>query len=61
MPHVVAAAPGIYEQVMVARGARAGCALIEGILPDQETTVSDLLATATAGLAKLSIPAPTQA
>ena len=47
LPHVTAASPGLYEQVMVARGARAGGALVEGILPDQERTVSDLLSTAT--------------
>jgi lipoprotein-releasing system permease protein len=45
MPHVTGASPGLYEQVMVARGARAGYALMEGILPDQEKTVSDLLST----------------
>ena len=49
VPHVVAAAPGLYEQVFVARGARGGGAVIEGILPDQEQTVSRLLASATPG------------
>ena len=49
LPHVVAASPGLYEQVLVARGARDGVALIQGILPDQEKTVSDLLSTATPG------------
>lgn len=47
VPHVVAASPGLYEQVLVARGARDGGALIEGILPDDERTVSDLLSKAT--------------
>jgi hypothetical protein len=51
VPHVTAASPGLYEQVLVARGARDGGALIEGILPDQEKTVSDLLSTAHARLA----------
>ncbi|MGA2048056.1 MAG: FtsX-like permease family protein [Terracidiphilus sp.] len=46
VPHVIGASPGLYEQVMVARGARAGYALMEGILPDHEKTVSDLLSTA---------------
>src|ERR1700684_4422884 len=36
VPHVVAASPGLYEQVLVARGARDGGAMIEGILPDDE-------------------------
>ena len=49
LPHVTAASPGIYEQVMVAYKARDGFALIEGVLPDQEKTVSSLLSTATAG------------
>jgi lipoprotein-releasing system permease protein len=49
LPHVTAASPGLYEQVLVARGARDGGALIEGILPDYELTVSDLLKTATSG------------
>ena len=49
LPHVTGASPGLYEQVMVARGARAGGGLVEGILPDQEQTVSGLLSTATPG------------
>jgi len=49
LPHVTAAAPGLYEQVLVARGARDGGALLEGIVPAQEKTVSDLLTTATPG------------
>ena len=49
LPHVTAASPGLYEQVLVARGARDGGALIEGILPDQERTVSDLLSDSHAG------------
>jgi lipoprotein-releasing system permease protein len=49
VPHVTAASPGLYEQVLVARGARDGGALLEGILPDQERTVSDVLTTATPG------------
>jgi len=61
LPHVTAASPGLYEQVLVARGARDGGALVEGILPNQEQTVSDLLKTATPGavraLQPLSAPA----
>ncbi|HZB89388.1 MAG TPA: FtsX-like permease family protein [Terracidiphilus sp.] len=49
VPHVTAASPGLYEQVLVARGARDGGALIEGILPDDEKTVSTLLKHATPG------------
>src|SRR5262245_36296569 len=43
VPHVVAAAPELDEQVMVAHGARAGFALIEGVLPQREMRVSTVL------------------
>ena len=56
LPHVTAASPGLYEQVLVARGARDGGALIDGILPDQELKVSDLLKTATPGSVKALEP-----
>jgi lipoprotein-releasing system permease protein len=49
LPHVVAAAPGLYEQVMVSSGPRAGFALMKGVIPAQEMTVSDLLGSITAG------------
>ena len=58
VPHVTAAAPGLYEQVLVARGARDGGALIEGIVPEQERTVSDLLSTATPGAVQALEPQP---
>jgi len=46
VPHVTAAAGELDEQVLVARGARDGGALIEGILPDEEKTVSGILSAA---------------
>jgi lipoprotein-releasing system permease protein len=49
LPHVTAAAPGLYGQVLVSRGARSGGAQIKGILPEQERTVSDLLEKVTMG------------
>jgi lipoprotein-releasing system permease protein len=49
VPHVTAASPALYEQVLVARGARDGGALIAGILPDDEKTVSSLLTNASPG------------
>ena len=52
VPHVTAAAPGIYGQVLVSRGPRAGFALIKGIVPAQERTVSNILDTVTSGSAK---------
>jgi lipoprotein-releasing system permease protein len=51
VPHVTAAAPGIYGQVLVSRGPRAGFALIKGIVPAEERTVSSLLDTITTGSA----------
>jgi lipoprotein-releasing system permease protein len=61
VPHVTAASPGLYEQVLVARGARDGGALLEGVLPAQENTVSDLLTTATPGSVAALEPQPAQA
>jgi lipoprotein-releasing system permease protein len=52
VPHVTAAAPGIYGQVLVSRGPRAGFALIKGILPAQEKTVSNILESVTSGSAR---------
>ncbi|MGA9957793.1 MAG: ABC transporter permease, partial [Acidobacteriaceae bacterium] len=43
LPHVTAAAPALYGQVLISRGARSGGALIKGILPKEERTVSSLL------------------
>jgi lipoprotein-releasing system permease protein len=57
VPHVVAAAPELDEEVMVSRGARPGFALIEGILPDAEMKVSRLLDKATPGAVKALEPA----
>ena len=42
-PHVVAAAPALYEEVLLSRGARSGGALLKGIVPESESKVSDLL------------------
>ncbi len=48
-PHVLAAAPAIYEQVLISRGPRASGAVIKGILPADERRVSDLLDTVKTG------------
>lgn len=42
-PHVIAAAPDIYEQVLVSLGSRARGAVLKGIIPADERRVSDLL------------------
>jgi lipoprotein-releasing system permease protein len=43
LPHVKAAAPAIYEQVLISRGARAKGGVIKGVVPSYERRVSDLL------------------
>lgn len=43
VPHVTAAAPAVYEQVLISRGARAQGALVKGVIPRLEVKVSDLL------------------
>jgi lipoprotein-releasing system permease protein len=48
-PHVVAAAPGLYDEVMVSRGSRAGGMLLKGVLPEYENRVSELLKTVKIG------------
>ncbi len=50
-PHVVAAAPAIYEQVLISRGPRARGAVLKAMLPQYERNVSDLLQTVTLGSA----------
>ncbi|MHB1021693.1 MAG: FtsX-like permease family protein [Acidobacteriaceae bacterium] len=58
LPHVTADAPGLYGQVLISRGARSGGALIKGIVPKEERTVSDLLNHVTAGSAAALEPIP---
>jgi lipoprotein-releasing system permease protein len=43
VPHVVAASPGLYGQVLISHGARSGGGLIKGVIPQDEKTVGDLL------------------
>jgi lipoprotein-releasing system permease protein len=50
-PHVTAAAPAIYEQVLISRGPRARGAVLKGMLPQYERKVSDLLNSVTLGSA----------
>ncbi|HEX3993489.1 MAG TPA: ABC transporter permease, partial [Acetobacteraceae bacterium] len=58
LPHVTAAAPGLYGQVLISRGARSGGALIKGILPADERTVSNLLNNIKQGSAATLAPVP---
>jgi len=48
-PHVLAAAPAIYEQVLISRGPRARGAVLKGIIPADERKVSNLLGSESAG------------
>lgn len=50
-PHVIAAAPTIYEEVMISRGPRARGAVLKGLIPAAERKVSDLLNSVTSGSA----------
>lgn len=56
--HVVAAAPGLYEEVMVSRGARASGMLLKGVIPEYENRVSDLLKSVKMGSSVALAPAP---
>jgi lipoprotein-releasing system permease protein len=42
-PHVIAAAPAIFEQVLISRGPRARGAVLKGMIPSYERKVGDLL------------------
>jgi lipoprotein-releasing system permease protein len=50
-PHVVAAAPAIFEQVLISRGPRARGAVLKGMIPRYERRVGDLLSTVKEGSA----------
>ncbi len=42
-PHVVAASPALYEQVLISRGARSDGSVVKGVQPEHENKVTDLL------------------
>jgi lipoprotein-releasing system permease protein len=56
VPHVTAAAPGLYEQVLISRSQRSGGALIKGVIPEDEKTVGDLLQSIVQGSAEALDP-----
>jgi len=59
--HVVAAAPAIFEQVLISRGPRARGAILKGMIPKYERKVGDLLTTVKQGSAgELEDTAPAQ-
>jgi lipoprotein-releasing system permease protein len=51
VPHVTAAAPGLYGQVLISRWARSGGGLIKGVIPADEKTVGNLLQSVAQGSA----------
>jgi lipoprotein-releasing system permease protein len=51
-PHIVAAAPAIFEQVLIARGPRARGAILKGMIPRYERRVGDLLNSVNEGSAE---------
>jgi lipoprotein-releasing system permease protein len=55
-PHVIAASPALYEQVLISRGPRATGAVLKGVLPQQENRVSDLLKSVRLGSAQALEP-----
>jgi len=57
-PHVVAAAPIIYEQVLISIGSNARGAVLKGIIPQDERRVSDLLDSVKQGSAEALEPQP---
>src|SRR5664279_2739670 len=68
-PHVVAAAPAIFEQVLISRGPRARGAVLKGMIPRYERRVGDLLNSVKEGSSAeledsansdLQVPSPTQ-
>jgi len=50
-PHVVAAAPAIFEQVLISSGPRARGAVVKGMIPKYERQVGDLLNSVSEGSA----------
>ncbi len=59
-PHVKSAAPALFEQVLISRGARARGAILKGVLPNYERKVSELLQTVKFGSAAELEAAPDQ-
>ncbi|MGH9570138.1 MAG: FtsX-like permease family protein [Candidatus Angelobacter sp.] len=57
-PHVVGAAPTLYDYVLASHGSRAGAALLKGVVPEYENRVSELLKSVKIGSAKALQPAP---
>jgi lipoprotein-releasing system permease protein len=59
-PHVIGAAPDIYEQVLISIGSNARGAVLKGIIPQDERKVSDLLDSVKQGSADALDEVPSQ-
>ena len=57
-PHVLAASPALYEEVLGSRGARASGMVLKGVIPEYENRVSELLKSITFGSADALTPVP---
>ncbi|MBZ5532662.1 MAG: ABC transporter permease [Acidobacteriia bacterium] len=57
-PHVVAASPALYEEVLASRGAHASGMILKGVIPEYENRVSELLKSVKIGSAEPLNPAP---
>lgn len=57
-PHVVGAAPALYEQVLVSLGSRASGVQLKGVIPKYENRVSELLKSVKFGSADALNPVP---
>jgi lipoprotein-releasing system permease protein len=55
-PHVVAAAPVLYGEVLASQGARGSGALLKGVIPEYENRVSELLKSVKFGSASKLAP-----
>ena len=57
-PHVLAAAPGLYGEVLVTRGSRGSGMIVKGVIPEYENQVSELLKSVKLGSAASLNPQP---
>lgn len=59
-PHVIGAAPALYEQVLASRGSRASGVQLKGVIPEYENRVSELLKSVRVGSAEPLNPVPAE-
>lgn len=59
-PHMIGAAPALYEQVLASRGSRASGVQLKGVIPEYENRVSELLKSVRVGSAEPLNPVPAE-